>query len=67
MLTPEQVNNAVVLTSLERGRQIGRLIVELDEDGNIASYAPDLVNLNSSIPDDPELGQQLRTLKSQVP
>ena len=64
---PEQVNNAIILSSIERGRQLGRLVIELDAQGKVSSYQPDVVNMDASYPDDPELGELLRRLPGALP
>ena len=64
---PVQINNAIILSSIERGRQLGRLVIELDAKGQVSSYEPDVVNLDASYPDDPELGELLRRLPGSLP
>lgn len=59
---PQQINNAVVLSSIERGRQLGRLVFEFDEKGKVESYQADFVDLDASIPDDPQLAGELSKL-----
>ncbi len=64
---PVQVNNAIILSSIERGRQLGRLVFELDEKGQVSGYESDVVDLDRSYPDDPAMGELLRKLPSTRP
>lgn len=49
---PEQVNNAVLLWSIERGRHLGQLELELDEAGNVTVFKPSEVPMDSSVAED---------------
>jgi 2',3'-cyclic-nucleotide 2'-phosphodiesterase (5'-nucleotidase family) len=65
--TPEQVNNAVLLWSMERGRSLGQLTLELDQNGGISVFKPNMVTLDSTIPDDQALLKRQNEIKAQVP
>jgi 2',3'-cyclic-nucleotide 2'-phosphodiesterase (5'-nucleotidase family) len=51
--SPEQVNNAVVLSSIERGRYLGQLRLQLDATGQVVAYEPDFIEMNDRVPEDP--------------
>ncbi len=65
--TPEQVNNAVLLWSMERGRALGELVLELDQTGSISVFKPNTVVLDSSIAEDQTLLRRQNEIKAQVP
>lgn len=65
--TPEQVNNAVLLWSMERGRSLGQLTLELDQNGGISVFKPNMVTLDSTIPDEQALLKRQNEIKAQVP
>ena len=65
--TPEQVNNAVLLWSMERGRNLGQLTLELDQNGGISVFKPNRVVLDSTIPEDQALLKRQNEIKAQVP
>ncbi len=65
--TPEQVNNAVLLWSMERGRSLGQLTLELDQNGGISVFKPNKVVLDSTIPEDQALLKRQNEIKAQVP
>jgi len=65
--TPEQVNNAVLVWSMERGRYLGQLVFELDEKGGIAVFKPNRVVLDSTITEDQALLKRQNEIKAQVP
>ncbi len=65
--TPEQVNNAVLVWSMERGRHLGELVFELDQNGSISVFKPQKVVLDSTIPEDQALLKRQNEIKAQVP
>ncbi len=65
--TPEQVNNAVLLWSMERGRSLGQLTMELDPNGGISVFKPNMVSLDSTVPGDQALLKRESEIKAQVP
>jgi len=65
--TPEQVNNAVLVWSMERGRSLGQLILELDQNGSISVFKPQKVALDATIPEDQAFLRREKELKAQVP
>lgn len=50
---PEMVNNAVILSSVERGRYLGRLTLQVDGTGRIAAIRPDAIELDAKVPEEP--------------
>jgi len=65
--TPEQVNNAVLVWSMERGRYLGQLILELDQNGGISVFKPQRVVLDSTIAEDQALLKRQNEIKAKVP
>lgn len=65
--TAEQVNNAVLLWSMERGRSLGQLTLELDQNGGISVFKPTRVVLDATIPEDEALLKRQNEIKAQVP
>ncbi len=59
---PSQVQNAVVLNTVERGRFLGRLVVGLDSAGKIVSYKPDMIEMNAKVPESEFFGDRIRRL-----
>ena len=49
---PRVVNNAVVLSSMERGRYLGRLKLAIDENGKVQEFAPDFIQMGEEQPED---------------
>jgi len=64
---PEQVNNAVLLWSMERGRSLGQLVLELDQNGAISVFKPTRVVLDATIPEDQAFLKREKEIKAQVP
>lgn len=65
--SPLQVNNAVLLSSVERGRHLGRLTLKLNREGQVVEVRPEFTELDETVPADPEfLGLQQR-LEASVP
>jgi hypothetical protein len=67
MHRPEQVNNAVLLWSVEKGRHLGRLDLELNESGQVTIFKPDQVVLDATVPEDPVLLKRQKEIAAQVP
>ena len=49
---PRVVNNAVVLSSVERGRYLGQLKLAIDENGQVLEFAPDFIKMGEGQPQD---------------
>jgi 2',3'-cyclic-nucleotide 2'-phosphodiesterase (5'-nucleotidase family) len=64
---PEQVNNAVILSSTERGRFLGKLEMELDGSGNVVVFRPNVVELVSGVPEDPTFLALEKRLTARLP
>ncbi len=52
---PEEVNNAVILNSVERGRYLGRLTLDIGTSGKVTGHEADFIELGELVPEDPEL------------
>lgn len=59
---PRVVNNAVVLSSVERGRYLGQLKLALDENGKVLEFAPDFIQMGEEPPQDQRFLEIQRTL-----
>lgn len=65
--TPEQVNNAVLVWSIERGRHLGQLVLELDEGGNIVVFKPSEIPLDSGVAQDQAFLKREKEIGGLVP
>jgi 2',3'-cyclic-nucleotide 2'-phosphodiesterase (5'-nucleotidase family) len=65
--TPEQVNNAVLVWSMERGRYLGQLVFELDADGNVTTFRPTKVPMDANVPTDQALLKRQNELDRKIP
>jgi len=65
--TPEQVNNAIVLSSVERGRHLGQLTLSLARDGSVEAAEPQFIDMKEGTPEDPELHQAQIELEARLP
>jgi 2',3'-cyclic-nucleotide 2'-phosphodiesterase (5'-nucleotidase family) len=65
--TPEQVNNAVLVWSMERGRYLGQLVFELDPAGNVTTFKPTKVALDVNVPEDQAMLRKQTELDAKVP
>ncbi len=61
---PRVVNNAVLLSSVERGRYLGQLELVLDQTGEVRELIPEFIQLGEDREEDPRF---LRIQKSLVP
>lgn len=64
---PEQVNKAVILSSVERGRYLGQLALQLDSSGRVTVQSPDVVELKAGIPEDPQLLRRQMEIGAKLP
>ncbi len=55
MTRPRQVSNALIMSSVERGRMLGQITLMLDSEKKVASYTYKYIDLNQSVQDDPAL------------
>jgi 2',3'-cyclic-nucleotide 2'-phosphodiesterase (5'-nucleotidase family) len=62
LVPPEQVNNAVILKSIERGRYLGQLSFDLGPSGMVESYQFDYHKLTDQVPEDSELLEKAQLL-----
>ncbi len=65
--TPLQVNNAVLLSSVERGRHLGRLTFGLDRLGNVTDARPEFIELKEGVPTEPYFLERQRQLEKVLP
>ena len=49
---PRVVNNAVILSSVERGRYLGQLKLAIDENGRVVEFEPDFIEMGEEQPED---------------
>jgi len=52
---PRQVNNALIMSSVERGRMLGRMTLVLNADKEVASYTYRYIDLNQRAPENAAL------------
>jgi hypothetical protein len=64
---PKQSGNAVLLSSVERGRYLGRLTLFFSEKGEVVQYEPEFTLLDAKVPEDPAFLRVSDELKNQVP
>ncbi|MFQ5739429.1 MAG: hypothetical protein ACE5JX_10500 [Acidobacteriota bacterium] len=64
---PEQVNNAVILSSVERGRYLGQLEITLDAKGKVAGFEPEFIELQEGVPEDQEFLRRQERLQASLP
>lgn len=63
---PELVNNAVILSSVERGRYLGQLTFVLDREGEIEEFRPEFIELKDGVAEDSELLRKQILLSSRL-
>ncbi len=63
---PEQVNNAVILSSVERGRYLGRLQMHFDSNGAVTVVEPEFIELKAGGPEDAELARLQAELEARL-
>ncbi len=51
--SPQIAGNAVVVSTVERGRSLGKLTLKLSADGRVESAEPEWIALDQNIPEDP--------------
>jgi 2',3'-cyclic-nucleotide 2'-phosphodiesterase (5'-nucleotidase family) len=59
---PVQLDSAVILSSIERGRYIGLLSLGLDGSGQVESVRPDFFEMNDQVPEDAYLLSRQRKI-----
>ncbi len=64
---PKQSGNAVLLSSIERGRYLGRLTMSFDSTGKVVAYEPEFIQLDGKVPEDPEFLKLADEVRSQLP
>ena len=68
VLFPAQlINHAVVLSSVERGRQLPSLTISLDAEGRIAEFANDFADLEEGVPEDSDWKLKQDALAARFP
>lgn len=63
---PQMVNNAVVLSSVERGRYLGRLTLKIDSQGALLEFNPEFIELSEAVPENQSLLRKQARLSSRV-
>lgn len=63
---PILYRNSLVIMSGNRGQYVGKLDLILDGDGGILGYQGDLIPLDETIPDDPEIAALVAEFKNRV-
>lgn len=53
LFPPQKINNAVILSGVERGRHLPRLTLLMEEDGRIVDFEFDAVELKAGVAEDP--------------
>jgi 2',3'-cyclic-nucleotide 2'-phosphodiesterase (5'-nucleotidase family) len=64
---PEQANNAVIMSSVERGRWLAQLDLELDRQGRVAVVRPNWIELKKGVSEDPSWLQREHELSGRLP
>lgn len=62
MARPRQVGNALIMSSVERGRMLGQVTLVLDSGKKVASYTYKYVDLNQRVPGNPALEARAKEL-----
>ena len=63
---PVQINSAIILSSVERGRYVGRLGLGFDESGQVVTVEPEFFEMHEEVPEDPSLAAQQRKISRLV-
>ncbi len=64
---PQKVGNATLLSGIERGRYMGDLRLEVDEEGHVSVVDPKFVELKNGSPEDPEMLEEQESLAARLP
>ena len=64
---PEQVNKAIILSSVERGRYLGQLELRLDHSGGVVASESDKIELKQGVPEFPLWQQRQAQVTSRLP
>lgn len=62
MTRPRQVSNALIMSSVERGRMLGQITLAFDANKKVASYTYKYIDLNQRVQDDPALAARAKEL-----
>ncbi|MBI4444616.1 MAG: hypothetical protein HY645_01800 [Acidobacteria bacterium] len=65
--TPERVNNAIILPTVDKGQYLGQLSFYFDEGGKIQKVEPDFIELKAGVPENAELLRQQQELSAKLP
>jgi 2',3'-cyclic-nucleotide 2'-phosphodiesterase (5'-nucleotidase family) len=63
---PVQINSAVILSSVERGRYLGRLTFGFNREGEVITVEPEYYEMGEDIPEDQDLAKRARQISRQV-
>ena len=64
---PVVVNQAVILSSVERGRHLGKLELGVDTRGRVQEAKPEWIQLDENVPDDPHFLSVQETIEGLLP
>jgi 2',3'-cyclic-nucleotide 2'-phosphodiesterase (5'-nucleotidase family) len=67
LFDPVQINSTLVLSSVERGRYLGRLTMSLDESGTVEGTDSDWIELKEGVPEVPDLRAKGEWINSLLP
>lgn len=59
---PRQVNNAMIMSSVERGRMLGRVSLVLSQEKKVTSYTYKYIDLNNRVSEDSALASKARSV-----
>ena len=62
MTRPRQVSNALIMSSVERGRMLGQLTMAIDSERKVASYTYKYNDLNGRVKEDPALAARAKEI-----
>ncbi len=64
---PVRINSALVLSSVERGRYLGQLTLELDESASVKAFKSDFIELKEGVPEVEALLAKQDWIEAQLP
>jgi 2',3'-cyclic-nucleotide 2'-phosphodiesterase (5'-nucleotidase family) len=67
LIPPKQVNNAVILSSVERGRYLGQLNLQFGAQGDLVSYEPKSIQLDEKVPESAEFLELAEEVNKRIP
>lgn len=64
---PEQINNALIVSSIERGRYLGQLELDFDGGPKTKVFKADFIELKTGVPEDPTLLRRQGEISARLP